>query len=407
MLSLPTGEPWASGGEVAATLRKAGFETYAAGGCVRDLLLGRPVHDIDIASAAHPSQVEAVFAAHGWRTVAVGKAFGVVVVIAPDGRHIEVATFRSDGAYVDGRRPESVVFTTAAEDVARRDFTINALLLDLTDGRIIDHVDGIADIGRRVIRAVGDPIGRFSEDRLRVLRALRFAAHLDFTIDDATWRALVATPLAGLSGERLVQEWFKALEAAGRGRWLALLADSGQLTAFCSPLAALAGEQRLIQAHRLDRLTTDDPQALQAALWLVPVSAAAAEAWLAQLPLSRDLATTVRWLLAHARELNVLAARSRPERRRLWQHPAGSQLARLLDLVHGAAASEWVAEQAAEAAAGPWKPLVRAGDLIALGCVPGPALGSLLREVEDAQLDGRLTDRDAALDLARTRLSRG
>ena len=338
--------------------------------------------------------------------MAVGKAFGVVVVVTPDGRHVEVATFRSDGAYIDGRRPDSVTFTTAAEDVARRDFTINALLLDLADGRIIDHVDGIADLGRRLIRAVGDPIRRFGEDRLRVLRALRIAAHLDFSIDAATWSALVTTPLAGLSGERLVQEWFKALAAPGRGRWLSMLADSGHLTAFCPPLAELRSEQRAAHATCLEQLTANDPQALQAALWLAPAHATAAETWLAGLPMSRDLVTTARWLLAHAREVDVVASRSRPDRRRLWQHPAGPQLARLLALVHGAAAADLTAEQAAEGAAGPWKSLVRASDLIALGCAPGPTLGRVLRELEDAQLDGALVDRDAALALARAKLSR-
>lgn len=405
LCEIPVGEPWVSGREVAALLQNAGFETYAAGGCVRDLLLGRPVHDIDIASAAHPPQVESVFAQRGWRTVAVGKAFGVVVVVTPEGRHVEVATFRSDGAYVDGRRPEGVTFTTAVEDVARRDLTINALLLDLATGRVIDHVGGLVDLEGRLVRAVGDPVRRFAEDRLRVLRALRFSAHLDFAIEDATWRALSATPIVGISGERLVQEWFKALSAPGRGRWLSLLADSGQLRAFCPPLAEWSVELRTAQAQRLERLMTEDPQTLQAALWLAPADPAAAETWLAGLPLSRDLATTIRWLLAHGGEVGLTARRSRPERRRLWQHPAGAQLARLLDLLHGAAASEQVQEQAAEVAAGPWKPLVRAVDLIALGCAPGPTLGRLLREIEDAQLDGRLADRDAAIALARARLA--
>jgi poly(A) polymerase len=406
-VQLPDQEPWASGREVVAVLRRAGFETYVAGGCVRDLLLGRPVNDIDVASAAHPPQVEATFAAHGWRTVAVGRAFGVVVVVTPDGRHVEVATFRSDGAYVDGRRPAEVTFTTAAEDVARRDFTINALLLDPVDGRVIDHVGGVADLGRRLVRAVGDPLRRFGEDRLRVLRALRFAAVLDFTIEEGTWNALAATTLAGLSGERIVQEWFKALSGAGRDRWLGLLARSGQLGRFCPPLGGLTDGQRAVHGQRLERLAPDDAQALQAALWLAPADPQVADAWLAGLPLARDLLTTTRWLLAHGRAPAALAARPRAERRRLWQHPAGPQLARLLALAHGAAADALVAEQAAEAAAGPWRPWLRAADLMALGCPPGPALGRLLRAVEDVQLDGRLADREAALALARELLAKG
>jgi hypothetical protein len=169
----------------------------------------------------------------------------------------------------------------------------------------------------------------------------------------------------------------------------------------------LAGEPLGAHGRRLELLTADDAQAVQAALWLMPADPVPADAWLAGLPLARDLLTTTRWLLAHGRAPAVLAARPRPERRRLWQHPAGPLLARLLILVHGAAADALVAEQAAEAAVGPWRPWLRAADLMALGCPPGPALGRLLREVEDAQLDGRLADREAALALARAQLAKG
>ncbi|MBA3937426.1 MAG: CCA tRNA nucleotidyltransferase, partial [Planctomycetes bacterium] len=138
----------------------AGHEAYLVGGCVRDLLLGRAVHDADVATNAHPEQVEACAAAAGWRTVAVGRQFGVIIVVAPGGANVEVATFRHDGAYIDGRRPTTIAFTSAVADVQRRDFSVNALLYDPLQGLVIDHVDGLADLAARRLRAVGDATAR-------------------------------------------------------------------------------------------------------------------------------------------------------------------------------------------------------------------------------------------------------
>jgi poly(A) polymerase len=411
-VTVPSGEPWDSGRAVADLLIAGGYETYAAGGCVRDLLLGREVHDIDLATVAHPEEVESLFASHGWRTTAVGKAFGVVIVVAPSGANVEVATFRHDGAYIDGRRPEMVTYGNARDDVERRDFTVNALLLDLVQGMVVDHVGGRADLERRVIRAVGDAAARLREDRLRVLRGMRFAARLGFTIEATTWTALCATPLAGLSAERLMQELDKALSGPGVARWLHLLRESAHLAELCAPLAALPMTALDHLATRLDRLRADDPAPVRLAVWLSPLDLATARDWLRRQPLAAALVRSVGWLVEHARPPERWTGLGLAARRRLWQHADGRWLARLLDLrfadqpAQGEAVRTLVAEQEREHAS-PWVPLVRAGDLIALGLAPGPRFGAVLRDIEDADLEGRFADREAALAHARQVIAAG
>src|SRR5437868_7297315 len=168
-------------------LRAAGHVAYYAGGSVRDLLRGQVPKDIDVATDARPEMIQKMFS----RTYAVGAHFGVIVVLE-DGFQFEVATFRSDGAYLDGRHPTEVHFATAVEDAARRDFTINGMFFDPEANEVVDFVGGRADLQARVIRAIGDPGQRFAEDRLRMLRAVRFATVLGFEIDPGTWEALAA-----------------------------------------------------------------------------------------------------------------------------------------------------------------------------------------------------------------------
>ena len=170
---------------VVATLQAAGFEALYAGGCVRDMLRKIPPHDYDIATSARPDQVQALFP----RTIAIGAHFGVISVLL-SGNEYQVATFRSDGAYSDGRHPESVSFSSAIEDAERRDFTINGLFYDPITNTLHDHVGGQADLKAGILRAIGDPVLRFQEDRLRMLRAVRFATTLQFQIDPQTWEAV-------------------------------------------------------------------------------------------------------------------------------------------------------------------------------------------------------------------------
>src|SRR5256885_10403493 len=173
--------------EVAHRLRAAGHIAYFAGGCVRDMVRGLPAKDFDIATDATPDIVQKIFS----HTYAVGAHFGVVVVVE-NGFNFEVATFRSDGAYLDHRHPVDVRFSSPEEDAKRRDFTINGMFFDPEKNEVIDFVGGRTDIEKKIIRAIGDPASRFSEDRLRMLRAVRFATVLDYRIDIPTWDALVA-----------------------------------------------------------------------------------------------------------------------------------------------------------------------------------------------------------------------
>src|SRR5579875_3193231 len=208
--------------DVVRRLRAAGYETYFAGGCVRDRLLGRAPLDYDVATAAPPEVVQRLFP----RTVPVGAQFGVVLVLHGGGR-FEVATFRSDDAYVDGRRPSRVHFGSAREDAERRDFTINALFWDPLEDRIIDFVGGEADLRAGVIRAIGDAAARIAEDRLRMLRAVRFAARFGFTIEPATQAAVVAAAptLVDIAGERIGEEIVKLLTEVARLRGVAQSPD--------------------------------------------------------------------------------------------------------------------------------------------------------------------------------------
>ena len=168
--------------DVAAQLQGAGFTAYFAGGCVRDKLQGVPAKDYDIATNARPEQVQKIFP----RNVAVGAHFGVIVVLH-SGHQFEVASFRADGAYLDGRRPVDVTFTTPQGDAERRDFTVNGMFYDPRAGEVIDYVGGRVDLERKTLRAIGDPAARFREDRLRLLRAVRFAAGLGFEVEAQTW----------------------------------------------------------------------------------------------------------------------------------------------------------------------------------------------------------------------------
>lgn len=232
---------------VVRTLREAGFETYWAGGCVRDLQLGRPAKDIDIATQARPEQVLALFPhAH-----AIGRAFGVILVDV-DGSSFEVATFRRDAGYSDGRRPDAVAFTNAREDAQRRDFTINGLFLDPLTGEVLDYVGGQADLRAGRIRAIGDPRARFAEDHLRLLRAVRFAGTLGFALDPATAQAMreQAHTLSRISAERIQVELIRILtESRAPGQSVLLMKDTGLLDIVLPEIAALQGVEQPPEYH--------------------------------------------------------------------------------------------------------------------------------------------------------------
>jgi poly(A) polymerase len=207
--------------DVVRRLREAGFEAYWAGGCVRDEVLGLEPADYDVASDARPEQVRHIFK----RTVEVGLSFGVVEVLGPRPLKVQVATFRSDGKYSDGRRPDDVVFSSAAEDAKRRDFTINGMFFDPLEKRLIDFVGGQEDLKSRILRAIGNPIDRFAEDKLRMLRAVRMATRFDLSIDPETAAAIrmMAGEIIVVSAERIAEELRKLLVHPRRARGMRLM----------------------------------------------------------------------------------------------------------------------------------------------------------------------------------------
>ena len=231
---------------VVATLQAAGFEALYAGGCVRDMLRKIPPHDYDIATSARPDQVQALFP----RTIAIGAHFGVISVLL-SGNEYQVATFRSDGAYSDGRHPESVSFSSAIEDAERRDFTINGLFYDPITNTLHDHVGGQADLKAGILRAIGDPVLRFQEDRLRMLRAVRFATTLQFQIDPQTWEAVKShsAHLHEVSAERIRDEFIKIMLSPHRVNGFDLLDQSGLLKQILPEMESLKGCEQPPQFH--------------------------------------------------------------------------------------------------------------------------------------------------------------
>jgi len=199
--------------KVIKTLHRNGFQALMAGGCVRDMLLDRPAKDYDVATEAQPRDVIGLFK----RTLKIGAKFGVVIVLIDD-KQVEVATFRTETGYTDGRHPGSVEFSNATKDASRRDFTINGMFYDPLQKEVIDYVDGQADLKARIVRTIGKPSERFGEDYLRMLRAVRFSTQLGFEIEPATWRAIRrnAANIAGISGERIATELEGILAAPNR-----------------------------------------------------------------------------------------------------------------------------------------------------------------------------------------------
>lgn len=227
-------------------LRQEGHEAYLAGGCVRDMLLAKSPQDYDIATSAKPDAVKKTFA----KTIEVGAQFGVILVLL-DGDSFEVATFRWDGPYVDGRRPSEVRFAGMREDILRRDFTINGMMYDPVEDRLIDLVGGREDLGRRLIRAIGEPRERFQEDRLRMIRAVRFAGSLGFTIEENTLRAIreEAASITQVSWERIGEEITRLLTEGGARRGFELLDESGLLPAVLPEVARMKGVEQTPDYH--------------------------------------------------------------------------------------------------------------------------------------------------------------
>ncbi|MBI1884461.1 MAG: CCA tRNA nucleotidyltransferase [Chlamydiae bacterium] len=231
---------------IISTLRQTGFEALFAGGCVRDMVMGKEPHDYDIATRALPEEVMKIFP----RTVPVGVQFGVVLVLCED-EQFEVATFRSEGGYTDGRHPSCVKFTSSREDVLRRDFTVNGLLYDPQENKVIDYVGGVKDIERKIIRTIGNPRQRFEEDKLRLLRAVRFATHLEFEIEPETFRTILelSSQISAVSAERIRDELVKIFTGPHPGKGLDLLSQTGLLKMILPEVEAMKGVEQPPEFH--------------------------------------------------------------------------------------------------------------------------------------------------------------
>ncbi len=483
---MPLFSPPAEARAILSRLRQAGHESYFCGGCVRDALLGKTPKDYDIATAARPDEVERLFA----RTIPVGKAFGVILVEGEDGGHYEVATFRADLGYADGRRPDAVRFSSAEEDARRRDFTMNALFYDPDAERVIDFVGGRDDIRRRLVRTVGIAAERFEEDRLRLLRAVRFAARTGFAMEEATWRAVSewADKVTSVSPERIAAELEGMLTGGYSRSAFAMLKDSGLLRHVLPEADAMAGVAQPPDFHPegdvwvhtlillgendaavLDRTEPVDFSNLQhidekrgmmtgdftGEQYLSGVrecrrsmseSQALALAWSALLhdigkPATFSVSDRIRFnehdTLGAEMSETVLERLRRPRRiidwtfdlirrhihfstlrkmrkskLRRWLNepnfPIHLELHRLDCVASHSMLANWHfgLEAWREERARPPEPepILRGGDLIALGLAPGPKIGEFLRRVEDARLEGEIADRAGAIEWVKKQL---
>ncbi len=425
--------------EVARRLSGRGHRALFAGGCVRDHLLGREPKDFDIATSAVPDEVLQVFP----HAILVGIQFGVVRV-RHRGEEFEVATFRREGAYLDGRRPSEVTFTDEREDALRRDFTINGMFLDPATGAVIDHVGGRADLDARLVRAIGDPRARFGEDHLRLVRAIRFAAGLGFALDPATQEAVreMAPLVSTVSAERVKDEMWKLLSGPDPKRGLELLDATGLLAHILPEVVATKGVPQPPDFHPegdvwthtllvMGTLVRPSPELAVAALLhdigkpktLVvaerirfdrhaEVGAEMAEEICRRLKCSTTEIETVTALVRdHMKFMNVRDMRASTLKRFLREPHFEALLA-----LHKADClgchrdiSNWTycVEKREEFAKHQEplrpKPLVTGFDLIAEGHAPGPRFGEILTAVEDAQLEGTLTTREEALAFVRQR----
>lgn len=424
--------------EVVSRLRAAGHEAFFAGGAVRDLLLQRRISDIDVATSATPDQVQDIFQ----NTREVGKAFGVILVILHESQY-EVATFRQESDYLDGRHPSRVSFSTAQHDAQRRDFTVNALFFDPLEGKVVDFVEGRRDLERRRLRTVGEPRKRFAEDRLRLIRAVRLAAQLDFQIDPDAWSEIrsQAGTVVQVSRERIRDELIKILVGPEPDRGLRLLLDSGILGAILPEVAAMDGVPQPPEFHPEGDVFTHTclmfslAQELDPALALgvllhdigkpptftvrerirfdghAEVGAEMAARIGRRLRLANDLVDEVTDLVRH--HLRFIHVRDMREStlKRFLRKPNFEKHLELhrLDCLasHGdLAAYEFCRRKLEEFGREEMKPkpLLTGHDLIAEGLEPGPIFSRLLNELEDRQLEERITTRQEALTWLRQRL---
>src|SRR6202158_3428522 len=435
--------------EIVRTLRERGHQAYFAGGCVRDLLLSREPADYDVSTDATPRQVMQIFP----RILSVGEQFGVVLVpesggatgvLARQGTVVEVATFRSDVGYSDGRHPDEVRFSKdPREDVQRRDFTINGMMLDPATNEVLDFVGGRDDLKAGIVRAIGDPERRFTEDKLRMLRAVRFAARFDYKIDPATMAAIqkLAPKIHQVSCERVREELTKMLTEGQARRAFELLDSSGLLPEVLPEIAAMKGVQQPPQYHPegdvfvhtlllLEKLQPNASGSVSKTLaWgallhdvgkpatfriapdrirfdgHVEVGVKMAAEILRRLRFSNYETDQILALIDNHMRFGVVQRMKQSTLKKFLRLPAFEQHLELhrIDCLssHGQLdAYEYTREQLRSMPPEAIRPtpLITGRDLLEAGYEPGPRFKEVLTAVEDAQLEGRLTSREAAMD---------
>jgi poly(A) polymerase len=389
--------------EIVQKLRGAGFEALWAGGCVRDELLGIAPKDYDVATSATPYQIRDLFGRR--RTLPIGAAFGVVTVLGPRAAgQIEVATFRTDATYSDGRHPDSVTFTDAQHDAQRRDFTINGLFFDPVTNVVVDYVGGQEDLKAHVIRAIGDPRLRLGEDKLRMLRAVRFAASFDFAIDPETMRAIqeMAQQITTVSAERIGMEIRRMLVDPNRATAVRLLRESKLLPEVLPDIERLTPEEfeetlRILAALR----EPDFPTAFAALLLLAGGPGIDTGR---RLRFTNKEIERANWLHIN---VGIIIRNARriawPVLQRTLVHPGAQGALALFESEVGPDDAElaFCRERLAwpEERLNP-PPLIKGADLIEHGMRPGKPFATLLEKIRDAQLNGEISSRDEALALA-------
>jgi len=436
---------------IVQTLRQRGFQAYLVGGCVRDLLLGREPKDYDVATSATPEQVMEIFP----ETYAVGAQFGVVLVpesavavnasteSAAKSRAVEVATFRCDLGYSDGRHPDEVRFSSdPREDVARRDFTINGMLLDPISGDVLDFVGGRKDLEAGIVRTIGDPERRFAEDKLRMLRAVRFAARFGYAIEPATFAAMqkLDEQIEVVSRERVRDELTRMLTEGQARRAFLLLDESGLLRHVLPEISAMKGVEQPAEFHPegdvfvhtlllLENLPRPCPLTLAWGALLhdvgkpptfrvapdrirfdghVEVGVKMAEEICRRLRFSNDETEQILALVdnhmrfGHATRMKESTLKKFLRMPKFEEHLALHR-ADSLASHRNLSTYEFIQQRRSEIPVEKMRPapLVTGEDLIAQGHVPGPKFCEILGAVEDGQLEGRLTAREAALEFVR------
>jgi poly(A) polymerase len=426
---------------ICAALRTAGHQAYFVGGCVRDLQLGRKPADYDIATDARPERVQQLFPG----SLTVGARFGVILVVKGEAR-VEVATFRSDVGYSDGRHPDRVEFSrTPQEDVSRRDFTINGLMLDPESGNVLDFVGGLDDLRAHIVRAIGQPDLRFREDKLRMARAVRFAARFDYAIEPATFAAIqaAAPQIHQVSPERLREELTKLLTEGAARRAFELLEETGLLAELLPEVSKMRGVPQPPEYHpegdvwihtrmMLEMLPAGAPSTLAWAVLLhdvgkpptfrsaeqtgdrirfnehAEIGARMSSEICRRLRFSTDDSSQIEALVAnHLRFKDVFDMRPATLKRfiRLPHFDQHLELHRLdCSCSHGKLdAYEFVRQFIRETPPDQVRPprLVTGDDLSAMGLRPGPQFKEILENVEEGQLEGKLRDRNEALDFIR------